>query len=831
MTDHTAERTPLLYAPLSERPQLEDMLHSPLTYIEAPTGCGKTSAVQAFLERSGLETLWITLGPGSPETQWEVICRAVEHRFAHRLNAARFMVLKGYPYDERRARETAKIIGGMVPQTPTVVVLDNYQYMNTFETARLTELVLQHNNHDLHLVYLSNNSYRGNGDILRTKGLMTQIDRCCFTLSGEEIGAYFRQSGIELTAGQTAHLEHYTEGLISTLLLSLLHLQKHGTLPRGESVYELMDSLLFEPLEPWMQDWLLSLSLLPDFTEAMARSLSDNPACEAALKEMADKKLFVTYDARRQRYTLQDLARKSLSQRFGLRSTGERSALYTRCADSLERSGMLYEALLFYHRAGAHDRVLEMLERDRGTSISPGRWPTISAVYQSCPLESRKARVGAAMVCAISAYYVGDLERFRQLCEGLDSLPPLPDPAHQALLSGGLEFLHSLGAFNDIAAMSHYHKTAFSLIGSTGALFSEETPSWTLGSPSLLNLFHRESGALEQELRLMHQCLPDYLKLAGGHAAGGAALFEAEARFMQGDTVAASAALEVAVREARAARQSGNLICALYLQAHLELVRGNFPECLELQEQINTIASGTPYHNMLVDMVSLGEAMLYTAIDQPRHIAAWLKNDVLPDNRLPQFAEFTCHIPRGRALLLEGEHALVAEQYSALLNNPRYRPHMLLQIYANLYLAMAFRGLGRDSQALDHLITALDQALPDRLLLPFVENGDELQELLQLLLSNQAYSEFIFHILSQHEHWSSTKKRIAAEFFSGGKSELTPRELEIAELASRGKTNREIAQELSLAHSTIKKSLAVIYGKLGMNSRRALINYLQQEEL
>lgn len=52
--------------------------------------------------------------------------------------------------------------------------------------------------------------------------------------------------------------------------------------------------------------------------------------------------------------------------------------------------------------------------------------------------------------------------------------------------------------------------------------------------------------------------------------------------------------------------------------------------------------------------------------------------------------------------------------------------------------------------------------------------------------------------------------------------ELTRREREIAELAARGLSNREIAEELCITETTVKKHLSIIFEKLEINSRERL---------
>ena len=48
------------------------------------------------------------------------------------------------------------------------------------------------------------------------------------------------------------------------------------------------------------------------------------------------------------------------------------------------------------------------------------------------------------------------------------------------------------------------------------------------------------------------------------------------------------------------------------------------------------------------------------------------------------------------------------------------------------------------------------------------------------------------------------------------------RESQVAELASQGKTNREIAAELFLSERTVENHLTHIFGKLGITRRAAI---------
>jgi DNA-binding CsgD family transcriptional regulator len=52
---------------------------------------------------------------------------------------------------------------------------------------------------------------------------------------------------------------------------------------------------------------------------------------------------------------------------------------------------------------------------------------------------------------------------------------------------------------------------------------------------------------------------------------------------------------------------------------------------------------------------------------------------------------------------------------------------------------------------------------------------------------------------------------------------LTPREREVLACVARGLTNAQVARELWLAPSTVRKHLENVYAKLGVNTRTAAV--------
>lgn len=55
-----------------------------------------------------------------------------------------------------------------------------------------------------------------------------------------------------------------------------------------------------------------------------------------------------------------------------------------------------------------------------------------------------------------------------------------------------------------------------------------------------------------------------------------------------------------------------------------------------------------------------------------------------------------------------------------------------------------------------------------------------------------------------------------------GANKLTPRESEVVRLATEGKSNREIAELLSIGERTVETHIAAIFDRFDLTSRRQL---------
>ncbi|MCR5346754.1 MAG: LuxR C-terminal-related transcriptional regulator [Fretibacterium sp.] len=140
---------------------------------------------------------------------------------------------------------------------------------------------------------------------------------------------------------------------------------------------------------------------------------------------------------------------------------------------------------------------------------------------------------------------------------------------------------------------------------------------------------------------------------------------------------------------------------------------------------------------------------------------------------------------------------------------------MLSCIYLHIQLAGANLAIRRREDAVRELETAMSLAAPDRLWLPFAENGPYIRELLgEIKLPKKLRAA----VLSMTDRFIEARESILKRHFPvRWDTDLTEREIDVAKLAARRLSGREIAENLHLSENTVKTHLKHVYEKLGIN--------------
>ncbi len=141
--------------------------------------------------------------------------------------------------------------------------------------------------------------------------------------------------------------------------------------------------------------------------------------------------------------------------------------------------------------------------------------------------------------------------------------------------------------------------------------------------------------------------------------------------------------------------------------------------------------------------------------------------------------------------------------------------------------ALAFEAQEESTKALGSLERALSLAEPEGYLRLFVNEGEPMHDILRRAVASGVGGAYALRLLSAFDESATSSTQSPDELIEP----LTPRELEVLRHVAAGMTNRDIAEQLFISVSTVKRHIANIYGKLNVGHRTEAVARANQLKL
>lgn len=797
------------YYPPRLMERLEYMKRYPLTLVEAPSGFGKTTILEHFLgtrlPRSVLRERYEFVS-GRPREGWRQLCAMLERIDP---DCARQLASIGEP-DEDNITDIAAALSELECPEDTWIWLDDFMNWGVKCPGALLEALSRHGGERLHIIVSTQPMPRGCLGGRVRGGHIWHLREDSFVFRNEDIEGYFRAAGVVLRRGQVEELGRLSEGWIMALSLQLASFIVSGSFHHG-GMDELMENVFWRRLSPSEQSFLLEVSIFPRFTLAQAVSFSGLGA-EETERMLLDRRYFVNYDPDNRCFYLHAQLRRLLERHFAHLDAARQREIYLRGGELAERAKDRLLTLRFYYASVAWERLYSMplTSYDIADITDEDTRPIILDLLENAPPELKRRYPRALIPLAFALFFLGENEKLLSMqaeiadCISESQLPQTDKDA----LRGEMELLLSFLEYNRIDAMSARHRRALELLGGPARLISVRS-TWTFGSPSVLYMFWRESGKLDEELSQMDECMPWYYRLTGGHGSGAEAVMRAEAHFQRGELDEAERLCHRALFTAELKRQSSICQCVFFLLCRIAVQRGDAALLEEARQSLRDRAAENT-EDLCRYTLDLAEGSLSVLLGRPADVPAWLAEGRI-DQRLVIMTQPYAYIVYGRVLLEQRAYRKLLGTSEYFLGLSSIFPNLLPQVYARLYMAQALNALGRREEACREVATALDIAAPDRVYMPFAENYPGIRPLLPLSAALEPHRGEIARL---YREWESHGYGAPAPF--------TPRERDILHYLRQGLTNKEIAQRLYLSPHTVRNTVSVMLKKRSLASREQL---------
>ena len=434
--------------------------------------------------------------------------------------------------------------------------------------------------------------------------------------------------------------------------------------------------------------------------------------------------------------------------------------------------------------------------------------PIILDILSRTPVEIKLRHPRAILSMAFCLFIIGATQKLVEMKDELLFIirnSDLPQPQKDAL-EGEYELLISFLEYNRISDMSRHHRRSLELLGGPARLISPKS-IWTFGSPSILYLYWRQVGKLDEELAEMDECMPIYYRLSNGHGSGAELIMRAEANMMRGDLDKAIPLCYQALFVATQSHQDSIYQCGLFALCRLAFQQGDL---LEMDRMLCSMREMADLHREDLSRYTYDLAVSYMSVirGDPDHVAPWLAAGDISDKRLVMMVQPLAHIIYGRYLLMNREYhkLLGVSQYFMGLSS--VFPNLLAQVYTRIYCAVAMDALGKRADAVSHLQTAVDLAMADRIYLPFAEMYWDIRYLLPSVLMELESRQQIEHMAAAFCHVETEESE-----------SFTPGERQILILLKENLTNKEIAERIGISPNTVRNSVSAMLKKRGFKTR------------
>ncbi len=849
--------------------KLSEGLHMgrPFSLISAPAGYGKTTLVVDWLERVNRVKVWLSLDEHDNDPV----------RFIGYLIAALQKV------DKNIGLETSRLISGsaMLPvhavvitlineivaaREPFILILDDFHVIRHDSVFHVVQALLDNHPPCMHLVMITREDPALSLPRLRVRNQMTEIrmDNLRFDLG--ETGDFLASSvSVKLKHEEISAIEARTEGWIAGLQLAALSInglaveQVDGFIKAFSGNHRYIIDYLMEEVvkrtDSEVQVFLTRTAVMDRFNAKLGDELTGQSNARAIIAKLEQANLFlIPLDNERQWYRYHHLFGEFLRTEL---TKVELNGLQNRAALWFAENGMPEEGIKYALAAGVYDLASQLLKSQASLIFQRGEVVTLIDWLSSLPVELVNTSGELASYKAWSLFLLGKSEEAVHCLTRAEQISP---ENSDELTEGRLLALRGwIANYHDDPRTKQIAQKAIERIGDRDPFFREV---------ALLSLGHaqRKNDPMGQSTETLYMAY-DTARVAGHMFTSLAALLDISMNLViQGGRKQSmglcNQALQDYVDNQGKPLQMAELLniplgILHYEGNDLELAR----ECLEKGIAashgvgLNRILGGDAEQTLALVYCALGDApkamdLLKKAknnidvnafpIIKGRYEAfeaylllkqgdlaealAWVEQSGLyPVDSITSFKEIP-YMVVVRTLYRVGRY----EQALELLNEIRQfdieRGRKGRLIYVKIVEALVLKALYRRQEAMQAMEEAVNLAIGEGYVRPFLSEGPEVRELLLTIESKRP--EFITTLLACFTHpceKAHTRPTLPAMIEA-----LSERELEVLKLLATGLSNQEIGQRLFISLGTVKWHVKNLFGKLEVRNRTQAVASAQK---
>ena len=799
-----------------------------LTFIDAPMGYGKTTAIREYAQNSTGRFIWINISNNSKEIFWADFSDAF---FNINRDSESSLRIQGYPHSEKSVAEIRSIIKHLQITEATYIVLDNYYLIADEWFEMLIGSLADAMPEELHFIILSQMLKEKPNDNKINKDNINHIGKEDFELTKEDIIQLFKQNNLKISSSDAERLRNTSDGWISVIYLQMINYAENHTLNDSSSIDMLIEKNLWSRINNQEKELLISLSFLEYFTLKEAKMLVEDEYDENRLERFFGALAFVRFEKSDRKYYFNPILTEYLNKEYEHLSKENQRSLITKTGDLYWFRGDIFRAYEFYFKAQQWGIIYSSIPSfDKlYPHINVKNKDFFMSLIHNHPTDAGGKYYYFPIIMCLVLFMYNEKDRIinylvRIMC-AIEESKELSQIDKQELF-GTLYFVRGYTEFNKLSSMHSFYKKSMEHAGSTVYDLTSKVP-YTFGCPSVFHMYHRTIGAADEEIKALSDMLRDYGVLSGNHGKGADALFKAETLYNRGEITGAETLCHKVLYMSDSAEQICLVMGAFLLLARISIYNGDYDTyklTLEnFRKKVKSINTGMDAEYL--NMADMCESFIYVTMNDIEKVAEWLTDYNTIDSRINLISISYANMIYSKYLCISGKYQKFLGISGQILEIDKYYESAYAQIYTYIYIAIANSRAGNKEKSIAILGEAMEMAYKDMLYMPFVENIMHIENILNESKLTAVYRDFIENVKQLSGKYMTGYRTIRKNAADKENFGLTARECDVARLAAQRYSNKEIGAQLFIAESTVKSNLKVVFSKLGISSRSELSKY------
>ena len=804
--------------------KLSSISNSNLTIVEAPTGYGKTTAVKNYLNSTDEDAIWITVENEDSDIFFEQICNVLDRLKINVISEFRNL---GTPKDAKTTKKIIDLFTKIELQDNCTIVLDNFQFIKNKYIKEILSALVNYVNNKIRLIIITQNVTFEPLIEKIVKKEVNYIGKSDLEFDYDDITSYFRECGIRLGDDEVNYLLKYTEGWISAIYLQMLCYIDKNTFEIDTGINNLVCTSIWEKLSFDEQIFFTELCIFDSFSLKQAIFMANDIFDSDEVKSVLKSNSFIRYDQKERKYYIHAVLRYFLISELDKLDVIDQKDIYQRAAGWFEKNELYYRALKCYYKIGKYDEIYYMnISIDNLLKHIDKRNKTMFLkIITSCSYDAKSKNIRSSIVFCIVLFLFNEMDFFENECNVIEELIENTDfiiNREKEHMLGEIEFVKSYLHYNNIDKMQDAFIKAFDYLKSPSTVFSKRI-GITFRNPSVLGCYHSRKGELEDEIEDFEDMMTTYYKITQGESNGAEVIFRAEMLYYQCQFDDAQMLCHKALYYADTRGQVHTYISTMLLMAKIAIFNGDYDNVKYILSSIRKKAKDSGMEEY-VYMSDLCDGCIYMMLGKENSVPYWLKDTLTIENRSSVFTLAFCNMIYGKYLICTENYEKFIGISGAMLGSILKYNNILYEIYIYIYIAISNFKVGNSKKASKFLYNALELAYKDNIVVPFIENYQYIQGI-HIDSENNEINDFMAIISEKESAFQKELKAVTNSYKEDEDYGLTQRELEIAKLAAKRYTNKEIATKLYISTETVKSTLKSIFAKLEIGSRNDLKNF------